>query len=385
MGVIGRNEPCYCGSGKKYKKCCLKDDEEKLRKGMTPTIPFEESLNHARITHDISFGIKELALALLEQIIIWLSSKHVLSFNIQVYSKQLHYLASTEKIVEHYLDLHRGIMSEQGRSNIHWEQKNLRERAKTYPSLTENERTVIRTITKSNLGEFLLLGVAQTADYSAMKILNEFCYQAIIEGIPDDKYIISATLYVDSDEGDKEKLVNWELGYTDADKPSKDIWIEWEALDILNDEYHKYAHSLHELEEDTKNELATAMYQEKTLPHKSKYRVSYRGLVMTYTSILEKELKRLIELKEKRNIPVLTMKHINDYILKNSLPYLDDKLNLYSQLEEIRLIRNGAAHGDEVKYVDFQKVKNFLIDQQILEFISWAKAEYEDKEETIID
>jgi uncharacterized protein YecA (UPF0149 family) len=22
---IGRNEPCPCGSGKKYKKCCLKD------------------------------------------------------------------------------------------------------------------------------------------------------------------------------------------------------------------------------------------------------------------------------------------------------------------------------------------------------------------------
>ena len=21
---LGRNEPCYCGSGKKYKKCCLK-------------------------------------------------------------------------------------------------------------------------------------------------------------------------------------------------------------------------------------------------------------------------------------------------------------------------------------------------------------------------
>ncbi|MXS54099.1 hypothetical protein GTI81_15525, partial [Enterococcus faecalis] len=20
---IGRNDPCYCGSGKKYKKCCL--------------------------------------------------------------------------------------------------------------------------------------------------------------------------------------------------------------------------------------------------------------------------------------------------------------------------------------------------------------------------
>ena len=24
---IGRNDPCLCGSGKKYKKCCLKKNE----------------------------------------------------------------------------------------------------------------------------------------------------------------------------------------------------------------------------------------------------------------------------------------------------------------------------------------------------------------------
>ncbi|NTM25437.1 SEC-C domain-containing protein [Enterococcus faecium] len=24
LGKIGRNSPCPCGSGKKYKKCCLK-------------------------------------------------------------------------------------------------------------------------------------------------------------------------------------------------------------------------------------------------------------------------------------------------------------------------------------------------------------------------
>ena len=24
---LGRNEPCHCGSGKKYKKCCLRKDE----------------------------------------------------------------------------------------------------------------------------------------------------------------------------------------------------------------------------------------------------------------------------------------------------------------------------------------------------------------------
>ena len=29
---IGRNEPCHCGSGLKYKRCCLGADQEKLSK-----------------------------------------------------------------------------------------------------------------------------------------------------------------------------------------------------------------------------------------------------------------------------------------------------------------------------------------------------------------
>ncbi|HEU4534723.1 MAG TPA: SEC-C metal-binding domain-containing protein [Polyangiaceae bacterium] len=28
MTKIGRNDPCPCGSGKKYKKCCLAKDEQ---------------------------------------------------------------------------------------------------------------------------------------------------------------------------------------------------------------------------------------------------------------------------------------------------------------------------------------------------------------------
>ena len=31
MAKIGRNAPCLCGSGKKYKKCCLRKDEEEQR------------------------------------------------------------------------------------------------------------------------------------------------------------------------------------------------------------------------------------------------------------------------------------------------------------------------------------------------------------------
>ncbi|MGE5362380.1 MAG: SEC-C metal-binding domain-containing protein [Bacteroidales bacterium] len=28
---LGRNDPCHCGSGRKYKQCCLEKDEEAAR------------------------------------------------------------------------------------------------------------------------------------------------------------------------------------------------------------------------------------------------------------------------------------------------------------------------------------------------------------------
>ncbi|NQU44304.1 SEC-C domain-containing protein [bacterium] len=41
MSRTGRNEPCPCGSGKKYKKCCLDRDEQDALK-MFPPLPDEE-------------------------------------------------------------------------------------------------------------------------------------------------------------------------------------------------------------------------------------------------------------------------------------------------------------------------------------------------------
>lgn len=30
-GDLGRNDPCHCGSGRKYKQCCLEKDEKAAR------------------------------------------------------------------------------------------------------------------------------------------------------------------------------------------------------------------------------------------------------------------------------------------------------------------------------------------------------------------
>lgn len=35
--IPGRNEQCWCGSGKKYKKCHLNDDEKKASKNYSPS------------------------------------------------------------------------------------------------------------------------------------------------------------------------------------------------------------------------------------------------------------------------------------------------------------------------------------------------------------
>lgn len=36
--ILGRNDPCRCGSGKKYKQCCLDKDEAVARKARAKQI-----------------------------------------------------------------------------------------------------------------------------------------------------------------------------------------------------------------------------------------------------------------------------------------------------------------------------------------------------------
>lgn len=48
---VSRNDPCPCGSGKKYKKCCLGADEEKRRQ-------------HNAMLRNIAIGIAAVAVVL---------------------------------------------------------------------------------------------------------------------------------------------------------------------------------------------------------------------------------------------------------------------------------------------------------------------------------
>lgn len=47
---IGRNKPCPCGSGKKYKHCCLSTDQDKLSPAM-PGSPRQHELNREAVEY----------------------------------------------------------------------------------------------------------------------------------------------------------------------------------------------------------------------------------------------------------------------------------------------------------------------------------------------
>ena len=50
MKKVGRNSPCPCGSGKKYKRCCL-DKEKKIDLNITPVTKTDKLSNIAILDH----------------------------------------------------------------------------------------------------------------------------------------------------------------------------------------------------------------------------------------------------------------------------------------------------------------------------------------------
>jgi hypothetical protein len=69
MAKIGRNEPCPCGSGKKYKQCCLAKDEAAARAAEPVTAPpprlnladiFQGSDDHAEQLTEASNAVVDM-------------------------------------------------------------------------------------------------------------------------------------------------------------------------------------------------------------------------------------------------------------------------------------------------------------------------------------
>lgn len=71
MSKIGRNDPCHCGSGKKYKKCCMGKDEQLMIKQIVPN-PVNRFLSYDEVnvlsTNEIIHKLGEIGIPFKQEI-----------------------------------------------------------------------------------------------------------------------------------------------------------------------------------------------------------------------------------------------------------------------------------------------------------------------------
>lgn len=97
MKKIGRNDPCHCGSGKKYKRCCLGKDEleqsisSNREKENNPSnaINNEQTLDHLK-TSELIHVLKEYGIP----------------FHKKKFSEEVKACYSAEELVEHWVHQH---------------------------------------------------------------------------------------------------------------------------------------------------------------------------------------------------------------------------------------------------------------------------------------
>ena len=226
MGIIGKNDLCHCGSKLKYEQCCLKSD--------FIIIDAEETMKNLS-GHEITFGVKELALAELEQCIVILSKEHVNVTELNTYLLDLYELSNSPDMDEVYVKIHKEIMEAENRVVSPQVFKQLKVQARSLPSLTKNEKFILRTMMLSNIYELQEAADLSEVDYDAMKVLTEFCYLSILKGVPDLKTIASVTLYVDPNGTKRERLVEFELELTDKELSwERDLFTKWVTVESSN-------------------------------------------------------------------------------------------------------------------------------------------------------
>lgn len=380
MSLYGRNEPCPCGSGKKYKKCCI-GQEDKIFASLPEKFTIDDLKQQdlyfqpVHPSHDSSQGIRDFTLAQLEQLIIYLNQKYIRDDMIQTICEDL--IRTVDEGESFYYEemYHIYLMKGLSLREVENQIKILKTQSKIKYGLTSPEKTLVRQIAHSLMMEYFTLGESDTCDYGAMKVFAECCYHIVKQGISEKNSIWMIELYVDTGN----RLINWEIHY-DSNPSSKKglIHFEWKTLDELENEFEKSIHKLRGLREESIKALSTAGVQEKAIPKKSAEKISYAGLAMNYFGILECELRDLIIIEHPHAPKRMMWREICSFIKNNYLSIIVQMPELVEQLIELHPIRNKAAHGEVVTLDEFEKVKYTAVGSQLLTFISWAKLDHEE-------
>ena len=309
-------------------------------------------------------GTKGYALVKLNEIIESLRNKENNDEKIWNTARELKdFATNTQSIYNNFLNNSKKNISKKRRSMINRGKYNL----------NNTERALLKSKMVGVQMEYLTKDLSiQSPDYTAMKAYFQCVQRLLILGLKEKK-IKKIDLYV----GYEDELCDAKITYEDDnDKYNLDKYIDifsiWHSLDRLYHWYSIYKCDYKNFDEKSCQSLATATatLEEYDKREEGKELVSYNGIVLNYVAVLEHELKKLVSKKFDLDMKKLKLVDVINYLGKADYGILSED-SVINSLHKVRLLRNKVAHGDSISYKECKCIQSFLIDSQILEFISW--------------
>ncbi|WLR52062.1 SEC-C metal-binding domain-containing protein [Bacillus tianshenii] len=379
MEKIGRNERCPCGSGRKYKKCCLhktisQSVVKSLNEAELSTLSaikrfFTIEIPEAELpisAHNLTENMRQFVAARLEQILLELRKENKNAEHLQFLNSELYQL---------YL---------QGPSYASFRLKKLTyegiiferpTKTQAKDRLCKAELSLLKTVASANLSAFLAVP-NESIDYEAMRVLTEFGYASLLHGFTDDDNISGGKMIVDA----TNTLVGWEL-LKDTDSTSTTVHtfpIRRETAPPLDFTTKvDWAHYQY-LNKSSIHTLTTVHTQEAYIESSQLEPHCYCSLATSLLGVLEQELREVITLNEQWNTGArLLWRDLQDYLKYRTLPYISDNVPyLYEQLTEITTIRKQALYGERIDASEYSLIHDLAFSQGLLASLSKWKEHY---------
>lgn len=368
---VGKNKPCPCGSGKKYKVCCMEKDIVKIKefKFQQPTLNNSQNRLTHKLIHEYTFesifkeevsipnhpipkGLRSFCLYRIEQILRELNKSEPNDRLLKAFYGELYWLfyKNISQLENKINDIKKASNSEEF---MEFENE----------GLTNIEQQIVL---ENTVSASLLDYAYNTLDYGAFKIVASFCKEMLLQGLSDDVSIGLVRLQIDT--GDE--LVGWE--FVESKSTSSEIIYEYVSMDVLDNEYQKMKLRLNGFSDLSLKTIATAITQEDALK-KSKDLISYTGLAMNYFGLLEQELRNIVYKHNKSFTNKRMMwRDLTQFYKENTLPILSKFLPEFGrELAEFNGMRNKSAHGEFISFEEFNKLKTFVFKHRVFEYMSW--------------
>ncbi|SFM37862.1 TPR repeat [Paenibacillus sp. 1_12] len=380
--LTGRNDLCPCGSGKKYKKCCLHKNEQvqqlrrldsldQMRRSIIEPIlgkPLPETgLTQTRYV--LTDGYRSYLLGRLEQLTTEFKNNNV----------------RDDVIISLCGDLYNQL--DQGK----WKYTPERSASK-FDSLDEsqnraisrNEYIMLLTVVEGILVDYAYLAKGAIPDHGAMYVCSELAFRVLDQGLSDKKKITKAIIHVDT--GDS--FDGWELFEGETYEIDNRIWIDFHSKDELENRYKMIRNEWYGLSDQSQKTLATAMILEVSMESlKSGELLSYQGIAMNYFGVIEEELRSIIlQLEHWPNSRRMMWRDLCEYCHTHTIPNMNQYIpDLGSALTDLLPLRNRAAHGGFVSKDEFSQIKELVFERNLLSYLSWAKVGEEPRLKSIHD